>query len=73
VSGETYYYSLRNKRIVRVSGGAETVLYEELGDLYHVFLYVPGETEDEPGSFVAASGSTLYLLAEDGDAASELM
>ena len=73
VSGDKYYYSLKNKRMIRISGETETVLYEDLGDLYHVFLYLPAAEQNAAGSFIVASGNALYLLREDGGAASELM
>ncbi len=72
-SGDTYYYTVHNKRIIRVSGGAETVLYQELGDLFRIFAYLPGTDRNTPGSFIAASEDALYLLRDDGGASYELM
>lgn len=72
-SGGKYYYSLKNKRIIRTSGGTETILYQDLGDLYHVFAYVPDTDQKGTGAFLAASEDTLYLLQSDGSASSELM
>lgn len=65
-SGNVLYYTQNNMRLTLVKDGKATDLYEELGNIYHVFGYTDGYV-------IAASGDSLYLLKDDGNEAVFLM
>ena len=71
--GTLYYYSLNNKRIVKKSGASETILFDNLGDIYHVFGYYPNSDPNVPGHIIAAAEDSLYALPVNGAEAKEML
>lgn len=70
-TGNKYYYSDYNKKIIVKESGSERTLYSDIGDIYTVFGYYEND-KTGTGYFIAATEDSLYMLDDNGARAEKL-
>lgn len=70
--GNLYYYSDANKKLVAKTEKEEKIIFDELGEIFHVFGHFQYDSSSM-GYFVVATEDSLYLLQEDGKKYEEMM
>lgn len=70
-TGNKYYYSDYNKKIIVKESGSERTLYSDIGDIYTVFGYYEND-KTGIGYFIAATEDSLYMLDDNGARAEKL-
>lgn len=71
-NGNIYYYSNSNKKLVAKTEKEEKIIFDEIGDIFHVFGHFQYDSS-LAGYFVVATEESLYLLQDDGKKYEELM